>query len=171
MKEDIEKLEKDINYNKRQMKEKGSYIPFDIKLTERVEKLLKAYKEDEELIHIMKAEFERLESIEDNTDMLKFKLKEANAVIEELKKQNQNFIVNAVLETHKNATKNLNDLELLNEGWKQEIEIKDKIIEEMARRIYCDEYRIAKENGNALAFVNSDEVEEYFGNKVRGEKE
>ena len=54
MKQDIEKLENDINYNKRQMKEKGSYIPFDIKLTERVEKLLKAHKEKSTEHKIMK---------------------------------------------------------------------------------------------------------------------
>ena len=38
------KIEKDINYNKRQIEEIGSYIPFDIKLMERVENLIKELK-------------------------------------------------------------------------------------------------------------------------------
>ena len=41
MEEDIKKLENDITYNKRQIEEIGSYIPFDIKLMERVENLIK----------------------------------------------------------------------------------------------------------------------------------
>ena len=43
MEEDIKILEKDITYNKRQIEEIGSYIPFDIKLMERVENLIKRY--------------------------------------------------------------------------------------------------------------------------------
>lgn len=45
MEEDIEKIENDINYNKKQIKEISSYIPFDIKLMERVENLIKGYRE------------------------------------------------------------------------------------------------------------------------------
>ena len=53
----------------------------------------------------------------------------------ELKEQNLNFIVSAATETFNNTTKNLNDLDLLNRGWKQEVEIKDKVIDELCSHI------------------------------------
>lgn len=56
MEEYIKILEKDINYNKRQIKEIGSYIPFDIKLMKRVENLIKGYRaleeENKELLEV-----------------------------------------------------------------------------------------------------------------------
>lgn len=43
------------------------------------------------LIHTMQAEFERLEDLEDNTDILKMELKKKNNTIEELKKENHDL--------------------------------------------------------------------------------
>lgn len=47
-----------------------------------IEHLLKKYKKKEALIQTMQAEFERLENLEDNTDMLKLELQKKDKLIE-----------------------------------------------------------------------------------------
>lgn len=59
MEEDIKKLEKDITYNKRQIEEIGSYIPFDIKLMERVENLIRELKDSDDLLISMALELKQ----------------------------------------------------------------------------------------------------------------
>ena len=69
MEEEIKMLEKDITYNKRQMKEISSYIPFDINLMKRVENLIKGYRELEEYI-------KRLDELNARDFILKSEIKE-----------------------------------------------------------------------------------------------
>lgn len=67
----------------------------DVKMIDEVKgeavKLYKEIREKDTLIHTMQAEFERLEDLEDNTDILKMELKKKNNTIEELKKENHNL--------------------------------------------------------------------------------
>lgn len=83
MEEDIKMLEKDITCNKRQMKEIGSYIPFDINLMKRVENLIKGYRELQETADKLLGQNEWYKDYYDCESIPKSKMKEKR---EELKK-------------------------------------------------------------------------------------
>lgn len=74
-KEEIEKLKA------MELKAKGGRVSVTL---EGLIKLEDEIKKRDELIHTMQAEFERLENLEDNTDMLKIELKKKNKRISNL---------------------------------------------------------------------------------------
>ena len=89
--------------------------------------------------------------------------------IKELKEQLNSFIVGAVKETYKNTAKNLDDLDLLNRGWKEEVKLKDKIIDEMALYILRHNYYDTTEfDKNTIPTIEN--TKQYFINKVKKNK-
>ena len=98
----------------------GNYCDGSKNVAQAIETVLNLLEKKDTLIHTMQAEFERLEDLEDNTDMLKIDLEKKDKEI-----QFQKEINKTEQDRHKKTEKSL----------KGQLEKKDKIINEMAKYI------------------------------------